>query len=333
MLEEDVELVRWSISGRNKISRRFLNVPDPIEHINHSNWYDLNISNIENFKFKYAKFLKKFDGFVVTHTPSFVQIFESYNKPILLINSTRYEAPYSNDSEKWKDLDNTLRDLWFSNRINLISNNRGDQEYLFQKTSIRSRLVPSVCDYIPNIIEPKSNEIIVFGRSKELQQKIISNSSLNLSPSYDRYIPYSQICSALAILIIPQNVSTMMLFELATLGIPVIVPSPRLVDVLIKDGYPVLSELSYFQVLGLSTFNLNDSDLNNYNSPNFYSEWLKFADFYDAKLMPNVIVIDNFSDLNNLDFSKFRISKSIHSRNHDLIAMRKELLRDFLSCI
>jgi hypothetical protein len=125
----------------------------------------------------------------------------------------------------------------------------------------------------------------------------------------------------------------MMLFELATLGIPVIVPSPRLVDVLIKDGYPVLSELSYFQVLGLSTFNLNDSDLNNYNSPNFYSEWLKFADFYDAKLMPNVIVIDNFSDLNNLDFFKFRISKSIHSRNHDLIAMRKELLRDFLSCI
>ena len=333
LLEEDIELVRWSISGRNKISRKFLNIPDPIEYINHANWSALSKDRIEKFNSKYENFLKQFDGFIVTHTPSFVQVFESYNRPILLINSTRYEAPYSNNPKKWNELDHTLRDLWSSSSLTLVSNNRGDQEYLFQKTSIRSQVFPSVCDYIPNFPGPKSSEIIIFARSKELQKKIISSSSLNLQPSYDRFIPYSRICSSLAILIIPQNVSTMMLFELATLGIPVIVPSPKLINAIIHDGFSVLSELSHFQIFGLSTINLEDKDLNNYNSQHFYSSWLKFADFYDLKLMPNIIVIDNFSDLNNLDFTKIRSSINIHSRNCSLIEMRRELLRGFLANI
>ena len=330
-LTEGVELVRWSISGRNRIGRRFLDIPDPVRFVNNQNWLDLSDEKIENFNENYGRFLKQFDGFIVTHTPSFVQIFQSYNKPILMINSTRYEAPYSNNYTSWRKLNDSLVELTRSNTLTAVSNNEGDREYLYQRTLIDSDVVPSVCDYIDRVDISTSNEILVFARSKDLQQKIIASSVLNLQPSYDSFIPYSRICSARAILVIPQNISTMMLFELATLGIPVIIPSRSLIYSLIRDGYTVLSELSYFQVYGLSTNDLKSSDLNNYNSQDFYKNWLKYADFYNPELMPNVVVIDDFTELVDLDFHRIRRSINTDLRNSSLISGRRDLLRKFLA--
>jgi hypothetical protein len=53
-------------------------------------------------------FLSTFDGFIVTHNPSFVLLYESFNKPIIVVNTCRYEQPYSfsenNDLRGWKTL-------------------------------------------------------------------------------------------------------------------------------------------------------------------------------------------------------------------------------------
>jgi hypothetical protein len=38
--------------------------------------------------------LKKYDGFIVTHSPVFVRFFESLGKPVILINSCRYDTPF-----------------------------------------------------------------------------------------------------------------------------------------------------------------------------------------------------------------------------------------------
>ena len=35
-----------------------------------------------------------YDGFVVTHSPVLCRLFERFNKPIILVNSCRYDQPY-----------------------------------------------------------------------------------------------------------------------------------------------------------------------------------------------------------------------------------------------
>jgi hypothetical protein len=38
--------------------------------------------------------LSKYDGFIVTHTPVFARLFERFEKPVILVNSCRYDQPF-----------------------------------------------------------------------------------------------------------------------------------------------------------------------------------------------------------------------------------------------
>mgnify|MGYP003351664753 CR=1 FL=1 len=66
-------------------------------------------------------YLEQFDGFIVTHSPVFCLLFEKFCKPIILINSCRYEQPFSwtNDIESWDWLNTKLKYLYL--QYNLIS--------------------------------------------------------------------------------------------------------------------------------------------------------------------------------------------------------------------
>ena len=123
---------------------------------------------------------------------------------------------------------------------------------------------------------------------------------------------------------------TMFLFEMATLGKRVLIPEINLLKDLAQKVPGVLSELSYFQVHGLSTEGLSSDDLNNYNSPIFYNQWLDFADFYDSDLMPNVELFEDFSELKHYS-SSFIPNQQIHSlRNRSLYDKRANFVDSFI---
>jgi hypothetical protein len=112
-------------------------------------------------------------------------------------------------------------------------------------------------------------------------------------------IPYlwTDLIHCREILVFPQNISTMTLFELATAGVPVAVPSRRWINELLHNGYLLLNELSFHQILGLDTSKMTTNNPGNYNSPSYLDWWLDRADFYNSSLMPNVRIVDSIEEL------------------------------------
>ena len=326
----NIDLVSWSISRHNGLIRNFLNIPDPVKHVNNKTWSSLNPAIRNEFIIEYSGFLKKFDGFIVTHTQSFIQLFECLNKPILLLNATRYEAPYSNDLSQWSSLNESLRKLSESKLLHIGSNNKGDQEYLFRNTSINSFIVPSVCDYLSPSRESESSIGLIFCRSAHFQNYIERITGGRFKTTYGRYVSYEEIIQASSIVVVPQNISTMFLFEMATLGKRVLIPEINLLKDLAQKVPGVLSELSYFQIHGLSTEGLANDDLNNYASPVFYDQWLGFADFYDLNLMPNVELFEDFSELQHYSSAYIPDQQTNVRRNKSLRDKRANFVNSFI---
>ena len=326
MTHANVELISWSISNHNGIARKFLDVPDPVKFVNNKNWLNLDIDIRGKFVEEYGKFLKKFDGFIVTHTPSFIQLFEDLGKPILLLNSTRYEAPYTNDFVQWDSLNQSIQRLSTTGLLLAASNNKGDQAYLRSHAEIDSLLVPSVCDYVKDYKKGSLSSGLIFSRSSHLQRKVEEETRGIFRRTYDRFIPYDEIASAKAIVVFPQNISTMFLFEMATLGKTVLIPDRELIVQLAREGYEVLSELSYFQIHGLPTDMLADSDMNNYKSNSFFDRWLNHADFYDFEIMPNVRLFKSFSELIDVQEYVDLSAEPLNLRNTKLAAIRRDLI-------
>ena len=71
------------------------NLPLILLHSFHSfSWYGINQEMVNRFTWRYARELGKYDGFIVTHTPVFARLFENLNKPVILVNTCRYDQPF-----------------------------------------------------------------------------------------------------------------------------------------------------------------------------------------------------------------------------------------------
>jgi hypothetical protein len=79
LYEDNVEVINWSISGHSWVFKENSVTPDII---NSNTWKNINIEMINQFVHKYKDFLSTFDGFIVTHTPVFCLLYETFNKPI-----------------------------------------------------------------------------------------------------------------------------------------------------------------------------------------------------------------------------------------------------------
>ena len=133
---------------------------------------------------------------------------------------------------------------------------------------------------------------------------------------------------------IPHNARTMTLFELATAGIPVTVPSARLFHEWINAEIDVLPELSFFQVLSANTSTLPSDNPNKVNRPDFYQWWMSRADFFDQELMPNVRTVDSLAEAVHephpaTQVPKLEWSRQILDRNQWLSDRRYGLLNSF----
>jgi hypothetical protein len=332
--------IRWSISGSNNFARKIYRISDPVEIINSQTWHKLSEDLISRFEERYGKFLRKFDGFVVTHTPAFSQLYRSFEKPILTINSTGYEAPYTDDIKKWDNLNSYMLEATNKKRILLVSNNAGDSDYLKYKSGISTEVFPSYCDYTNLNWAPGGKHKVIIARSPVIEdviEKLTGGEWKGIRKILGNNYKWKQYLDIKEILYIPYNISTMSLFEFATAGIPITIPSKKLLIDLHSKYQGVLSELSYFQIRNLSTDGLDINDPNNYESDYFLHWWLDRADFYNRELMPNVKIISGFDEINferftkPSDFSAFR--EQVEARNQNVKESRARLIKKFVAMI
>ncbi len=331
-----VSLTRWSISSHNHLISGRIPISDPVRFVNASRWHLLNDSIIDKFQKRYKNFLNSFDGFICTYSPTFAELFRGLNKPILVVAGTRYEAPYTDRPSELLKFNNYLISGVKKDEILLYANNQGDADYIKFYTNLNTPVVPSLCEK-PGMIENKDQFYVILTKDSSLAN-YIEKTTKNIFQSTKKILgnPYQWIdlikCSE--VLVFPQNISTMTLFELATIGVPVAVPSRTWIKELISMGYLVLNELTFHQILNVSTASMSEQDPANYNSKFYLDWWLDRADFYNKDLMPNVRIVNSIEELVNFrpsinSYDNFKIKE----RNFQIAEQRKNMILKLLEKI
>jgi len=305
---DSIEIVNWSISTHNWV---FGKEDKDVQFINKYTWpREFNTENIKKFNNTYGKYLKTFDGFIVTHTPIFATIFAEYEKPIIILNSCRYEQPFSFegcvDFYAWRNLNKILIKLYKKGNLILISNNLADNKYIELGTSISSKYIPSLCKYTHTYHTPKINKAVVIGNNI-----FKSDDHIIEKPSK---ISWEELYSYKAIIHVPYEISTISIFEQYSAGVPLFFPSRKFYEECIINGKMDLIS----RYINIGPNNINEC----LNSDTF---WLDRADYYTW--MKNIYYYDNEDDL---------IHKIIHFKETDDVVLdrKKHLLsheKDILS--
>jgi hypothetical protein len=332
---QGVLTTQWSISLSNALVDGRRPIPDPVRHINSRKWHLLDKDRIRNFQKRYGKFLANFDGFVCTYPPTFAELFENLNKPILVLSATRYETPYSESPQAWHRFNSHLVSGVKSGQISLYSNNKGDSDYLNFFTGLTAPISPSLCR--KTLSQKGTNgKRIIISKDERLADKFERETQGFFRKISSLGSPYSwsDLASCEEILVLPQNISTMTLFELATAGVPVAVPGPRWIKSLIDQGFSILGELTFHQLLNLPVQEHQKSSPVDYLSSDYLDWWLSRADFYDKNLMPNVRVVNGIEELITGETKRLTTgdaySKVIAERNMKIENTRRDMVRHFI---
>jgi len=336
-----IDLTRWSISRHNFVQRKLFKGPDPVRVVNAKTWNELDENMIDRFQDVYGRYLRSFDGFISCFTPTFAELFRGLDRPTLVMAATRYEAPYTNDLAQWSRFNEFIRAEVASGRMLLAANNRGDRDYCEHFIGMTPRYVPSLCDYTQTFWTGRSGAEAVQSIDKDLIKRV-TDESLGRWVDSKKILAgghsWDQVASIKEFFIIPYNISTMTLFELATAGVPVSVPSRRfLKELILEQNSGTLSQLTWFQVHGIS-YPTDATNPNNEDRKDFFDWWLDRADFYDPELMPNVRIVDSIRELLDIPHpvskkGKAEWSDVIRERNAWITDQRESLIGDFLQMI
>lgn len=285
---------RWSICSSSYLYKE----PNlKLKFINSKSWKELNPLAIRSFKEYYKYFLDQIDSFLVSYSFSLLRVFEDCGKPILAINATRYESPYTLDESKFLDLNNLISNLNKSNFLTVISNNEGDKDYLEYFTGVKSQHIPSLCEYVPEM-KASNGKWVVMSRNPDFARYVASFAQ-NMHSQFDLYpngFSHSEFARNKGVVYIPYNISTMRLFELTTAGFPIRIPTNRLMMEWIRIP-GVLDELSWIQVSGSSCPTWLKNTPADPEWINFYDWWLLRADWHNSKYFPNVKLFDSLEEL------------------------------------
>jgi hypothetical protein len=288
------EFTRWSISPSSFLfAERNLKV----HGINSRNWTKIDPPSIAIFQDKYKFFLSKIDLFVVSYSFSLIKLYKKYRKPILAINATRYESPYTLNHQEFISLNEDLFDLSSSKLLTVISNNLGDKDYLRILADIESAHIPSLCNYTETH-NPVFNKWIISCRNFDLSNRIADDvpNAFTSESLFPQGFSYSDVSRYRGVILIPYNISTMRLFELTTAGFPVRIPSDQLLRQWINlPG--VLSELSWLQVHNSETPQWLKNTPADPHWNEFYPWWLERADWNDKFFFPNVSRFNSIEEL------------------------------------
>jgi hypothetical protein len=315
---------RFSISGASHL----FNEPNlRIPFISGKNWRAINDVKILGFQRFFQATLEKARCFLVTYTFSFVLIFENLEKPILAVNATRYESPFTLDEYRFRDLNDKLKELSKSGLLSVISNNAGDRDYLKWFTGIDSKHIPSLCSYSAKHV-PSIETWLILCRNLDLGKEISDNTpnARTVEEVFPRGYSHEDFAKYAGVILVPYNISTMRLFELSTSGMPVRIPSDRLLRK--WSCLPgVLSELSWVQVLDAECPSWLKGTPADPDWPDFLDWWLERADWKFKTFFPNVSTFDSLDEL-NFSPPQFTID-SVNLRNNTVRRLTDEAIKDF----
>lgn len=257
--------------------------------------------------------LEKYDGFVVTFSPSFALLYEKFNKPIIIINATRYEQPATHNGslEQWEWINKGLKRLDEKKLLINISNNLFDKIYLKEGSNIDSIHIPSLCLYTNvsydmidrnNINLPKIT--LLYSSLKNEYTHLLNSLNLPNLFSINQIKPYDyiDIIKARCIIHIPYEISTMSIFEHYSMNIPLIFPSKEFMIKLYKSDkinfYGSYAEL--FQT------KLYPEKLSKLLNKDWFENMIEYTDYYDKNNMPYITYFNSFEELpfilNSLDY-------------------------------
>jgi hypothetical protein len=181
--------------------------------------------------------MQSVDAFVCFHPAAMCELFQPFNKSIIVIASTRYELGRFG-AERWTKWNENLVRI-ASNPANVVgANNKYDLEYIRYFTGIDSlKLLPSFCDYLKDtykptrpgfILAPVHNGGFASKFMEEYKESCRSvNCTVELFPLRSRYpsYAYADLAAHQAIVYVPYQVSVMSLFEQYRMNIPLLFPS------------------------------------------------------------------------------------------------------------
>ena len=270
------DITDWCLSGHHWVFGKKQDYP---KYINPSTWQQIDEKMIVDFQNEYDEFLKTFDGFICGHPNGFIPVFEKYEKPIIMINSCRYDLPFcwSSDDVMLQMYKDCLKRLNNKGLLIAVSNNKADQLYTRLACGIETTHIPSLCAYTGIKYRPSRNTFLGWGNFK--------NHPL-ITPKSELGSPYnwSDISNFKGIIVIPYEISTMSMFEFFSAGMPLFFPSKKMI---IEDNININFIKDYWDLYlpeELAVF----SDM---------STFLDLADFYQVFKSPNVYIFDSFDHL------------------------------------
>jgi hypothetical protein len=274
---------------------------------------------IKAFQEIYGDYLETFDGFLVTHTPVLCRLYEKYKKPILLVNTCRYEQPFgwSGDIQGWMELNACLQRLWSDRLLFPISNNKADHDYLFLGTGIDSFLLPSLCDYtgVQWSSESLSEPAILYSNEEAVPplQGLLKRSDL------PKPFTWAALMNRKAIVHVPYEISTMSIAEQYSAGVPLFFPTKRFLHELWESG-KIDFQGPYAREVPIPV-SLEEP----LNSPDARMWWLDRADYYDSENMKYSNYFDSWEDL-EAKLRKFEESPEEIQERLNWIAERREAI-------
>jgi hypothetical protein len=320
-----------SISGHAWLFGRATARP---EHINAQTWRRISPAAVDAFNAQYKTLLEQYDGFIVTHTPVFCMIFERYGKPIILVNSCRYDQPFcwTADAAGRDWLNAGLRRMDARGQLIAVSNNRADQEYLRRGAGVESAHVPSLCAYAaggtpdcgpaagapscgpaagapscgpaaggtpdcgPAAGTPSCGQAIVYGDRHFFPD--CADLGERPPPGYS----WASLHSSRAIVHTPYEVSTMSIFEQYSAGCLLFMPTRELYRRCIDSGTMRLQSdysahgdaVAARAAAALPAAAPLAQPVEGSTDPDF---WLDRADFYDGENMPSIRYYSSAADL------------------------------------
>jgi hypothetical protein len=314
-LDMGIEIVDWCISGHTWVMGK---QPATVHVINQATWKNLNMEMIAEFHKKYDSFLSTFDGFIACHPNCFALLFEKYNKPILVVNSCRYDNPFcwTRDHSMVRELDACFMRLDEKNLLTFVSNNMADNHYVrLSNRYLKTQIIPSLCLYTGMAWkEDRQTKFLIYSGEAPDHPLITKRTSLPIGYSWQELMKFKGIIH------IPYEASTMSIFEQISSGIPLFFPTKRFLQELWNMG----------QHKGMNYWGKTPSYLEMTERDSF---WIQRADYYSLE---GSYYFDSFEDLFQM-LSSFvdtlvpERRKFIEERKEFVLSAYKEIGLNFLS--
>lgn len=310
MLKDRINIVDWSLSGHTWVMN---SSPANVKIINTKSWINIDVNMIDKFQKTYDAFLRSFDGFIVGHPNVFVMLYEKYNKPIIMINSCRYDMPscFTKNSSIIPELNNCLLRLQSKDLLTIISNNLADKEYLnLSIPKLKITYIPSLCLYTSMSYNPVYNQFLLYSGENCLENHPIIKKKSNLGK-----FNWSDIGKFRGIIHIPYEASTMSIFEHISAGIPLFFPTKRFLKELWE------TKQTHFQC------NYWGETPKYLSITESYDFWLERADYYYIK---GYYYFDSFKELFEM-LENFKDNKK--EERVEFLKQRKDNVIDFWNSI